>query len=76
MSDTTAIRIRARVAADGVLRVKLPAEFRGQEVEASLQILSAEEATACSLGWPPGFVERTVGAWQGDLERAPQDSRS
>lgn len=24
-------------------------------------------------GWPPGFFERTAGAWQGEpLERAPQ----
>jgi hypothetical protein len=23
--------------------------------------------------WPPGFIDRTYGGWQGELERAPQE---
>jgi hypothetical protein len=31
---------------------------------------AAPDATASD--WPPGFFEETAGAWQGELERAPQ----
>ena len=27
---------------------------------------------AADSDWPPGFFEETAGAWQGELERAPQ----
>ncbi len=32
----------------------------------------ARQTTGDHPDWPPGFLDRAIGAWQGELERPPQ----
>jgi plasmid stability protein len=36
------------------------------------QVISSTTSLSEQRGWSAGFFERTAGAWQGDLVRAPQ----
>lgn len=67
----------AHVAADGVLRLKVPAGFANADLDVTLEVSSAgtngRPPTPEELGWPPGFFEETFGAWEGEpLERPDQ----
>lgn len=64
------VQVKSRVAPDGILELRIPTNLPEGEVEVVLVIqpLSASETG----GWPPGFFERTAGAWKGELDRPPQ----
>jgi len=58
---------------DGVLRLQVPVGEAGKRYHVVVQVEPAPAAAAPSQDeWPPGFLERTYGAWKGELERAPQ----
>jgi hypothetical protein len=72
------LHIRAHVDADGTLTLTMPPEMIDQDVEL---VVVFERATPTKTAevqteateWPPGFFERTAGAWQGEpLMREPQ----
>ena len=58
---------------DGVLRLQVPVGEAGKRYHVVLHV-EPEGAPAAQLldDWPPGFFERTYGAWKGELERASQ----
>jgi hypothetical protein len=65
------IQIRGKTGADGILHLSIP--LGTQETEYELVLIAQPQAPPFSHpDWPPGFFEQTAGAWQGELERAPQ----
>ena len=65
------LQVRGKTGADGVLHLSIPLGTPEAEFEAVV-VLQPETASPTDSGWPPGFFEQTAGAWQGELERAPQ----
>jgi hypothetical protein len=66
-----AIQIRGKTGTDGVLHLSVP--LGTPEAEFELMVVAQPTgAETTDEGWPPGFFEETAGAWQGELERAPQ----
>lgn len=54
---------------DKTLRFVIPVEEAGRRYRVVI-VVAPEEATpqpAGQGGWPPGFIEQTAGAWQGDF---------
>jgi hypothetical protein len=69
------IHVLERTGADGVLHVRIPLGRAEAEYEVVVVVqprVGAGKGTPEERGWPPGFFEKTAGAWQGELERAPQ----
>lgn len=72
------LHIRAHVDAQGTLTLTMPQEMAGQDVELIVVFEPVTPTPTAALpteftGWPPGFFERTAGAWQGEpLTREPQ----
>jgi hypothetical protein len=62
------IPMRGKTGADGVLHLSIPVGTPEAEFEV---VVNLYPQTADN-GWPLGFFEETAGAWQGELERAPQ----
>jgi hypothetical protein len=56
VSQEVADELRKRAEAEGVSTSKLLASLVERELPAA---------------WPPGWFERVVGGWRGELERAP-----
>lgn len=54
---------------DGTLRFAIPVEKAGRRYRVVI-FLAPEESPqqpTAEGGWPPGFIEQTAGAWQGDF---------
>ncbi len=72
------IQLTSHVGKDGILKIQMPVDITDQEVDVVVVVqprLKFEPAvdTPEARGWPPGFFEKTAGAWQGDpLTRPPQ----
>ncbi len=72
------IQLTSHVGKDGILKIQMPVDITDQEVDVVVVVqprLKFESAvdTPEARGWPPGFFEKTAGAWQGDpLTRPPQ----
>ncbi len=75
------VKTRTHIGSDGTLMVKVPTPLRETDVEVMVVVqplptseaLPAVGVTPESLGWPPGFFERTFGSLRDDtLERLPQ----
>lgn len=69
------IQLESRAGDDGVLHLSIPVEKTNAdyEVVVVLQPKSTEPQPVVSGSlWPPGFIEQTAGAWQGELAREPQ----
>jgi hypothetical protein len=65
------IPMRGKTGTDGVLQLSIP--LGTPEAEFDLVVVAQPAASdATDSDWPPGFFEETAGAWQGELERAPQ----
>jgi hypothetical protein len=65
------MHVRARVDKQGQVMFRMPPEFADQDVD--LVVVFEPLKSAEAIGWPPGFFERTAGAWQGEpLTREPQ----
>jgi hypothetical protein len=64
------IKLDAHVGPDGTLRLDIPVGLANQDVEVIVVIQPRRPAMAGAkpedLGWPPGFFQRTAGAWQGE----------
>ena len=60
-----------KTGADGVLHLSIPLGAAEAEFEAVV-IVQPQAPPFIHPDWPPGFFEQTAGAWQGELERAPQ----
>lgn len=70
-----AIHVRSRVGEDGTIQLKVPTQLQSGEVDVTLwinPIVPERPPTAEELEASRKFVERTAGAWKGELERAPQ----
>jgi hypothetical protein len=59
---------------DNMLRLSIPVEQAGRRyrVRVAVEPETAVEAFGAARAWPPGFFERTAGAWQGELVRESQ----
>ena len=69
----TSIKLNSHIGPDGVLTLALPAELWNKDVEVVVKPLAANALSPEDRGWPPGFFERTAGAWSGELlVREPQ----
>ena len=75
------VKTKTHIGPDGRLMLEVPTPLRETDVEVTVVVqpllapeeLPAVEATPESLGWPPGFFERTFGSLRDDpLERFPQ----
>lgn len=71
------ITLRSHVGEDGILQLSLPVGMTDVDLEVVVivqPIIKTQSAKAPEeLGWPPGFFERTAGAWQGEsLKRGEQ----
>lgn len=63
------ITLHSHVGSDGILHLEVPVGLHdaGVEVTVTIQpVTSAKAKTPEELGYPPGFFERTAGAWQGE----------
>jgi hypothetical protein len=65
------IQVRGKTGADGVLHLSIPLGTPEAEFEAVV-VVQPQAPSGVHPDWPPGFFEKTAGAWQGELERAPQ----
>jgi hypothetical protein len=65
------IQVHGKTGADGVLHLSIPVGTPEMEFEVVVVAQPALPEETDS-DWPPGFFEETAGAWQGELERAPQ----
>ncbi|OGG51978.1 MAG: hypothetical protein A3F84_15280 [Candidatus Handelsmanbacteria bacterium RIFCSPLOWO2_12_FULL_64_10] len=71
------ILLKSRVQADGILELRVPTDLPESDVEVVVVVQPIsdgdEQKSSGKSGWPPGFFERTAGAWQGEpLVREPQ----
>lgn len=64
------ITLRSHVGEDGILQISVPIGMIDVDLEVMVivqPIVKTESAkTPEELGWPPGFFERTFGAWEGE----------
>jgi hypothetical protein len=67
LQEIKVLKTKASVKPDGTLSVSVPTGFSAGEVEVILQVKKVGEKMPSpeSLGWPPGFIESTYGAWEG-----------
>lgn len=70
------ITLRSHVGTDGILHLDVPVGLHDTDLEVTVTLKPVTpkmEKTPEELGWPPGFFERTAGAWQGEpLTRGAQ----
>ncbi len=69
------VKTRTHIGPDGTLTLEVSTPLRETDVEVMvvLQPLVASEPGPESLGWPPGFFDRTFGSLRDDpLGRLPQ----
>jgi hypothetical protein len=69
------VRVTGKTGPDGVLHVSVPVGMKDTEYEVIVVFeakAAAPPGSPESRGWPPGFIEQTAGAWQGEFERPPQ----
>jgi hypothetical protein len=54
---------------DKTLRFAIPVEEAGRRYRVVIVLAPEEPAPrpAAEGGWPPGFIEQTAGAWQGEF---------
>ena len=59
---------------DKFVRVAVPVDDAEQNyrVTVILETESPSDNNKLADEWPPGFIDRTFGAWKGELERSPQ----
>jgi hypothetical protein len=76
MLAMTSIQLQSHVGRDGILKLEVPVDVTDVDLNVKViiePIAPATPKTPEDLGWPPGFLEQTSGAWQGEpLVRAPQ----
>ena len=70
------ITLRSHVGTDGILHLDVPVGLHNTDLEVTVTLKAVTPKmvkTPEELGWPPGFFERTAGAWQGEpLTRGAQ----
>ena len=70
------ITVREKTGADGVLKLSIPLGVAETECEVVVVVQPGTQEPTGRTGdhpsWPPGFLDRIVGGWQGELERPPQ----
>lgn len=71
------ITLRSHVGEDGILQLQVPVSLTNVDLEVMVIVQPLKKAesanTRKSQSWPPGFFERTAGAWQGEpLTRGEQ----
>lgn len=65
--------MKSRVGKDGALRLEVPSELAGAEVEVTITPKVPTGPATALTGWSPEFFEEVVGGWVGHpLEREPQ----
>jgi hypothetical protein len=65
------IKLRTHIGEDGMLQVKLPDLVANRDIEVMVIYQPVNEEA--KRKWPPGFIERIAGSWQGEpLIREPQ----
>ena len=65
--------MKSRVGKDGALRVDVPSELAGTEVEIIITPKATPGPSTSPAGWSPEFFEVVVGGWMGNsLVREPQ----
>ncbi len=65
------IKLTTHIDNEGLLQIQLPTEMANQDLEVMVIYQAVNKSSKRS--WPPGFFERTFGAWQGEpLVREPQ----
>jgi hypothetical protein len=62
-------QLHCYVPADVADAIRQRARARGFSVSQYLAKLAEQDV---GRGWPPGYFDDVVGAWQGDLVRPPQ----
>ena len=63
------IKIQSHVGSDGILKLEIPLGLTDADLEVLVVVqplASTIATTPEDLGWPPGFFEKTAGAWQGE----------
>ncbi len=67
------IELIEQAGQDKVLRMSVPVDEALGRYRVIMLIEAEEKSRGKELDqWPPGFFERTAGAWVGELERLPQ----
>jgi len=71
------ITLRSHVGEDGIMHLQVPVGKTDVDLEVVVIIQPSTPAKKANppeaRGWPPGFFERTAGAWQGEpLTRGEQ----
>ncbi len=70
------IQLHEKTGPDGILNLCIPVGVAEAECEVVVVVRPGTSqtgrATGDNPGWPPGFLDRVIGGWQGELERPPQ----
>ncbi len=72
----TSIKLKSHVGSDGILKLEVPVGISNTDLEVVLvvePIAYKTTRTPEELGWPPDFLVKVAGGWQGEpLVHAPQ----
>ncbi len=67
------VHVQSQTGSDGILHLEVPVGLPNADLEVVLVIQPRSPAPHPEAGeapdWPPGFLEETAGAWQGELVR-------
>jgi hypothetical protein len=71
------IKLKSRIGSDGILHLDIPVGLTDRDLEVMIIFQAIAPQTTVttpeSLGWPPGFFERTAGSIQDEtFIRHPQ----
>lgn len=55
------IKVRQHTGSDGILRLEIPTEIQGGDLEVTVTYQKLETAEVDKNGWPIGFFDRTYG---------------
>ena len=58
------ITVQSHVGEDGILRLQIPVGVKDTDLQVTINLPSSSTANS---GWPPGYLERVIGSWQGEF---------
>lgn len=77
------ITVQSHVGSDGILRLQIPVGVKDADLRVTVNYQFPEsngatksppdspvdeiKTTTQSNGWPPGYLEKVIGSWQGDF---------
>ena len=61
------IETAQQAGTDGKLRLEIPVDKAGHNYHVVVIVEEQRRETASEDGWPPGYMDSTIGRWEGDF---------